>query len=171
MSHLSPLPDDRAGDVTSILFEKIKKSMGDVPNVYRTMAHAPDSLAAVLRLGAATHKQLPAKLRELAYLMASKVNQCEYCIHYHTKSAMRHGVTLDQIDAMDTYWGSELFSDTEKSVLKFADELTRDCNVDRNLLNRMKADFTEPQLVELAMTVGMANMINRFNIAFQIELP
>lgn len=171
MSHLSPVKDDRADDVASILFEKIQKSMGSVPNQYRTMAHAPDSLAAVLRLGAATHKQLPAKLRELAYLMASKVNQCEYCIHYHTLAAKRHGVTEEQIDEMDRYWGSEAFSDTEKSVLKFADELTRDCNVDKNLLNRMKADFTEPQLVELAMTIGMANMINRFNIAFKVELP
>lgn len=171
MPYLSPLADEKASDTASVLLERIRQTLGEVPNQYRTMAHAPETLNAVLRLGAATHKHLPAKLREMVYLMVSMLNQCEYCISYHERSARRHGVTQDQLDHLDKYWLSDLFSDLEKACLKFADELTRDIRVDAHLVNRLKADLTEPQLVELAMTIGMANMINRFNIAFDIELP
>lgn len=171
MSLLSPLSDDRANDQASVLLEKIQQCMGTVPRQYRTMAHSPETLQAVLRLGNATHRHLPCKLRELAYLVVSTVNQSEYCVHYHSLAAKRHGVTQAQLDDLNRYWASDAFSELEKSVMRFADHLTRDLKVDPPLVNRLSADLTEPQMVELAMTVGMANMINRFNIAFAITLP
>lgn len=171
MAYLAPLADNKADERTAVILEKLQQVHGSVPNLYRTLAHAPDALVGVMRLGQATHKHLPAKYRELAYLMASRVNQCEYCIHYHTQAAMKHGITLDQIDELNQYWGSTLFDDVEKAVLRFADELTRDVAVEKDVINQLKAAFDEPQLVELAITVGMANLVNRVNEAFKIELP
>jgi alkylhydroperoxidase family enzyme len=42
------------------------------------MGHAPDVLKPTLDLNAAIHHDLPANLRELAYLKASQVNACNY---------------------------------------------------------------------------------------------
>ena len=47
-------------------------------NIFRTMAHAPDVLQATLALDKAIQRELDPKLRELAYLRASQLNECGY---------------------------------------------------------------------------------------------
>ena len=46
------------------LFNNLQAKLGMVPNIFRTMGHAPEVLQATLNLNAAIQKDLPAKLRE-----------------------------------------------------------------------------------------------------------
>lgn len=45
---------------------------------------------------------LPAKTKQLIAVAAAHVTQCPYCIHGHTKSALRHGATREEI--MEAIW-------------------------------------------------------------------
>jgi AhpD family alkylhydroperoxidase len=45
---------------------------------------------------------LPAKTKQLIAIAAAHVTQCPYCIRSHTKSAMQHGATPEEI--METIW-------------------------------------------------------------------
>jgi len=77
MPHLDPLvetPNDMAGS----LFRDMKAKLGMVPNMYRTLGHAPHVLQAVMAMGQAIRTDLDAKLRELAYLLTVQLHDCHY---------------------------------------------------------------------------------------------
>jgi hypothetical protein len=78
MPHIQPLTDEQAGPQTGPIFEKIKGLFKMVPNIFRTMGYAPNVLQATLALDQAIQSDLAPKLRELAYLKTSKLNDCRY---------------------------------------------------------------------------------------------
>ncbi|HEY7152712.1 MAG TPA: hypothetical protein VH575_02025 [Gemmataceae bacterium] len=78
MPHIQPLTDEQAGPQTRPIFEKIKGLFKMVPNIFRTMGHAPHVLQATLAFDQAIGSDLGPKLRELAYLKTSKLNDCRY---------------------------------------------------------------------------------------------
>ncbi len=78
MPHIEPLSDDQASEAAKNLFQPLQSALGMVPNIFRTMAHAPDVLGALLNLNKAIQQELPAKFRELVYLKTSLLNDCGY---------------------------------------------------------------------------------------------
>jgi alkylhydroperoxidase family enzyme len=78
MPHLQPLTDEQANPQARPLFEKIHSSFKMVPNIFRTMGHAPNVLQATLAFEQAIQSDLDPKLRELAYLKTSQLNNCQY---------------------------------------------------------------------------------------------
>ncbi len=45
---------------------------------------------------------LPTKTKQLMAVTAAHVTQCPYCIRSHTKAALRHGATAEEI--MEAIW-------------------------------------------------------------------
>lgn len=45
---------------------------------------------------------LPTKMKQLIAVAAAHVTQCPYCIRGHTKAALRHGATAEEI--MEAIW-------------------------------------------------------------------
>ena len=80
-------------------------------------------------------------------------------------------MTETQIAAMGNYTDSDQFDPQEKAVLRFAEQLTRQVKVDGETMSELKGFLSETQLVVLAGAVGLVNWTNRFNEAFQVELP
>ena len=78
MPVLEPVSDDTASQPAKATFEKLHAKLKMVPNIFRTMAHAPEVLDATLTLNASFQSGLDPKLRELAYLKTSVVNECHY---------------------------------------------------------------------------------------------
>jgi alkylhydroperoxidase family enzyme len=72
------MTDAQASGTAKNLFQNIQSKFGMVPNIYRTLGHAPEVLQATLALNQAIQKDLDPKLRELAYLKTSQVNRCNY---------------------------------------------------------------------------------------------
>jgi alkylhydroperoxidase family enzyme len=78
VSHIHLLTDEQAGPQTQALFGKIHNAFKMVPNMFRALGHTPDILETTLSFDGAIQNDLDAKLRELAYLKTSKVNNCNY---------------------------------------------------------------------------------------------
>jgi uncharacterized peroxidase-related enzyme len=171
MPYLPPPTDAQAPPAARALYESIQQQVGMVPNIFRTMGYQPEVLEAVLKLNDAIQHELPAKLRELAYMKASQVNQCNYCAHYHKLFGKKAGVSAAQIAALDDDAAGDLFNSQEKAVLRFADQLTRQAKVDKATVDELQTFLSPAQLVVLAATVSLANFTNRFNHALDIELP
>src|SRR5262245_11268801 len=84
MALVSYVEKDEAAEALRPVFEGMERKLGAVPNVFRAMAHSPELLQAFLGLNAALAKtKLDGKLRELAYMKASQLNGCEYCLVAH----------------------------------------------------------------------------------------
>jgi len=78
MPILDPLTDAQASDATSGLFLSLQSKLGLVPNMYRTLGHAPQVLQSVMSMGQAIRTDLDPKVRELAYLKVVQLLDCHY---------------------------------------------------------------------------------------------
>jgi AhpD family alkylhydroperoxidase len=111
------------------------------------------------------------KYKELAYLKTSLINGCEYCHRAHSASGKKNGVTDEQIKALAFYHRSPAFDAQEKAVILYAERVTRGAAAIRSPeLAELKQYFNDDQIVELTLTVSIANLTNRFNDAL-LNLP
>lgn len=170
MPHLPPLAADDAGDARASL-ERLHAKLGQVPNMYRTMAHAPGVLDAGVAMARAIRTELDPKLRELAYLKVVQLTDCHVCRHYHEAHGRRAGLTDGQVHGLGDFESSAAYSGVEKDVLRFAEQWTLRGRVAADVLDRLKAALPPAHLVVLAATAAQANFTCRFNNVFGVELP
>jgi 4-carboxymuconolactone decarboxylase len=79
-------------------------------------------------------------------------------------------VTAEKIEAIAGYRTSPLFSEAETLVLEYADAMTQTpVEVSDALFDRLRAQFTPAQLVELTSGLAWENYRARFNHAFGLE--
>ncbi|MEQ9409334.1 MAG: carboxymuconolactone decarboxylase family protein [Fuerstiella sp.] len=171
MAYVEPLDKLSAPNAAHDLLNAIEEKYGKVLNIFGTLAYQPDVLRGVVSINEGLQNNLPARLRELAYFKASQVNNCEYCSHYHSKAALNAGLTTEQLRASADFADSDQFSEAEKSVLQYTEELTAKGNVSAETVAAVKEHIGDTELVTLAATVAMANFTNRFNHGLGIALP
>ncbi len=172
MAVVSYVTDQEAAEKVKAVFEGMEKKIGVVPNVFRAMAHSPEMLEAFLALNATlsgTH--LDGKLRELAYIKTSELNTCEYCLHHHRGLGKKAGLNERQVSETAEFEDSDAYDDLQRDVMRYAEQVTRHIHVDDSLFSRLKRSLGERELVELAMTVGIANFTNRVTETLRMELP
>lgn len=164
---------DRAhvGPEIQSVFDALQKASGRVLNFYRLMAHHARSVAPFLawypqlREGA-----LDLKLRYLAYVRASQLNRCRYCVTHNGAAARRVGVSREQLDALAEWPTSPLFSELERLVLGYAEEMTLRVQVSPTLVETLRKHLDPEALVQLTLSIAAANFTNRFNEALGTEL-
>jgi alkylhydroperoxidase family enzyme len=78
MPLVTPLADAQASEAAKGIFQNLQAKMGRVLNIFRTMGHAPEILQSTLTFNQGIQKDLDPKLRELAYLKTTQLNQCNY---------------------------------------------------------------------------------------------
>jgi alkylhydroperoxidase family enzyme len=79
------------------------------------------------------------------------------------------GVTEQQLFELNDYKTSPAFDARERVALELADELVKTpANVSDELYTRLLQQFSYPELVELAATIGFENFRARFNRVFNI---
>jgi uncharacterized peroxidase-related enzyme len=172
MAVVSYISDQDAAEKIKPVFEGMAKKVGAVPNVFRVMAHNPEMLEAFLGLNATLPKtKLSGKLRELAYIKTSELNGCSYCLHHHRLLGKKAGLSDRQVAETAQGETSDAYDEMEREVMRYAEEVTRHINVSDELLGRLKQRLSDRELVELAMTVGIANFTNRVTETLRMELP
>jgi AhpD family alkylhydroperoxidase len=115
--------------------------------------------------------QLNGKLRELAYIKTSELNGCDYCLHHHRALGTKAGLNDRQVAETAQFETSDAYDELEREVMRYAEEVTRHINVDDALIGRLKKKLVDREIVELAMTVGIANFTNRVTETLRLELP
>ena len=113
---------------------------------------------------------LPATLIDLVYLRVSQINGCAYCIDMHGRDLLKAGVPVEKL-LLVSAWdeAGSLFSDQEKAALKWAEVVTRvsDTHVPDEAYAEARATFTEKQLADLTIAVGLIGAYNRLAISFR----
>ena len=83
---------------------------------------------------------------------------------------MQAGATEAKIAAVTNAGSSELFSESERAAVEFAEAMTfSDRRVSDQLFARVRSHFSEAQVVELAAAVAVENFRSKFNVALGIE--
>ena len=153
------------------IFDRLTQALGHVPGFFGTMARVPEALQHFMPLYSAVVNKgtVEAKYKELAYLKTAQVNGCEYCFKAHSASGKKNGVSEQQINDLMFFRRSSAFDAKEKAVILYAERVTRGGSAIREgAIQELKQYFNDDQIVELTLTIGIANMTNRFNDALMI---
>jgi AhpD family alkylhydroperoxidase len=153
------------------VYDGLRQTSGRVLNIFRLMAHHARSLPLFLSWYPALREgALDPGLRYLAYVRASQLNRCGYCVTHNTAGGLRAGVPREKLDALAKWETSPLFSELERRVLRYAEAMTRDVQVEAGLVEALKAQMSSEALVQLTLSIAAANFANRFNEALGTEL-
>ncbi len=157
-------------EVREIYDVKLKGKPG---NIQKSLAHRPAMLGNFLGFYASVGRSLDRKLYEAVYLRVSLINRCHYCSQHHIQGVKRAGLTPDQMRGLKdgNYAG---FGASEQAALRYADKLTRtpDGASDADF-TELKKHFSEEQIIDLHMLIGLANLTNRITgpLALEVEFP
>ena len=130
---------------------------------FRAMAHRPEVLknfpplySAVVGPGAVARR-----VKAMVYLACSYANTCPFCIASNLPGARKSGVSEEEIKALET-GKDEAFAPAERAALAYARELTKTAHADATS-EELRVHYTDEQIVEITLVIGIANLTNRFN--------
>jgi alkylhydroperoxidase family enzyme len=77
---VSRLSKEQVDPETGKIFDVYLKERGNIPNMFRTVAHRPEILRTLIAHFRAIMNTgtVPAKLKELVIVRTSQINRCEY---------------------------------------------------------------------------------------------
>lgn len=112
---------------------------------------------------------LDARLRAIIELRVSQINGCVYCTDLHVREARDLGEATQRLDTLPVWRESPFFTVREKAALAWAESLT--------LIPQSHAGdaeyvavcqhFSEVEVVELSLSVSLANFWNRMAGGFR----
>ena len=176
MAHLQPLPPETTPELRDdfAIFERI---LGFVPNSLLTMQRMPGMVRGFGELTKAVMD--PDGAVDLGFMrlvahFASRAAGCQYCEAHSLVAAKIHGVSQKKLDAIWDYRESPLYSEGERAALDFALAAGAVPNaVDEAIMDRMKAHWSEQQIVQILGAVCLYGFLNRWNdsMATSLEDP
>jgi 4-carboxymuconolactone decarboxylase len=117
-----------------------------------------------------TRTKLDARVRELAILRTAKVSRSVYEWMQHLPIAKATGVTDEQIAAVENWETAKCFSDLDRLVLRFTDEVARNVKASRESLEALKKHMGPTEIVELVLSIGFWGMVARVLETTEVEL-
>jgi uncharacterized peroxidase-related enzyme len=152
-------PQTASPDVKQIYEHRLRGKPG---SVHKAMAHNPHALTPFLSFYAATGASLDRKLWELVYLRVSFINDCNYCSQHHIASSKKVRLGPEDWKALK-HGDVSQYPEAEQAALRYAEKLTkRPGAISDADVAELKKQFTDQQIVDLHLLIGLANLTNRF---------
>ena len=172
MARVAYLQNDQVDPKVREMFEKIEGGGGRIVNLYRVLAHSPEICRAFIRFGNRLlfKGAVPPPLRELTILLVSERTDANYERSKHREIALGAGVPQAQIDAVKSWFDTDLFDEKERAVLQYADEVIRDVRAKPESFDALKQHFNDEAIVELTTVIGFYCMVSRILENLQVEL-
>jgi uncharacterized peroxidase-related enzyme len=172
MSLVELLDPGEAPAPVADIFHVVAEEYGFVPNILRAMAHCPDLLTVFVPLWGQVYSSptIGARLRALAALGTARAQDCTYCVAHMSASARRAGLGGDEIGAVGNALSERsVFSQREALILELANDLTKDPDsVDDAMRERLRGEFSQSEIVNIVLAIGMYNLTSRFLKALDI---
>ena len=109
----------------------------------------------------------------LIKLRASIINHCAYCVDMHVKEARKGGETEQRIHLVSAWRESPLYSERERAALEWTEALTLlpQSRAADEFYEPLKRHFTDVEIVQLTMLIGVINTWNRLAVGFRTVHP
>jgi uncharacterized peroxidase-related enzyme len=166
MPRLQPLPPETTPELKSH-FNFFLTTLGFTPNSVLTMQRKPRLVQAFALLNAAVMDpagEVDLGFRRLVGHVASQAAGCIYCQAHTLLGAHNFGVTDEKLADVWTYASSPHYSERERVALDFALAAAAQPNAVTDVLfDRLRAHWSEGEVVELLGVVAMFGFLNRWN--------
>lgn len=171
MARISLISTEAATPEVKEIYEKALR--GKPGNVQQALAHRPEMLKNFLPFYASVGRSLDRKLYEMIYLRVSLINGCHYCTQHHVASSKRVGLTADDWSALKA-GNYARYAGKERAALVYVEKLTRTPHdiTDADFAP-LREHFSEPEIVDIHLLTGLANLTNRFTdpLGLEVEFP
>jgi 4-carboxymuconolactone decarboxylase len=141
-------------------------------NLYRMLPHAAAIAPGFLAMGRGILRdsELDPSIREIVILRVGILCHSSYEVHQHKRVARGVGLSEQKIAAIEIGPSSPEFSDVERLVLAFTDEVVHKVKASDAAFNRLLPHFPHRQIAEMVLTIGFYMMVSRFLENFEVDI-
>lgn len=114
---------------------------------------------------------LPKRYLELAIVAVSLVNQCDFCVAQHAPKLAVEGITPEGAAQLLDWEKHPELTEVDRLVVEYSIAVTSNWHRIRDaMFERLRAHFSEAQIVELTWRIALCGAFNRFNDVLQVEI-
>jgi alkylhydroperoxidase family enzyme len=157
--------------------ERCRREGTPRPESQAIRAHVPaafwsfaNTWQSVFRDGVMDHS-----IKELCRVYVSRSVLCEYCGNQRSVKSARAGLVEEDYRDLLEFEKSSRYDERQKAALAYAEAITWDLATDDAFWARLKAQFSEAEIVELgyfvAITMGQQRWLRTLNIEHHQILP
>lgn len=170
---LDVIPQDQMTERQSELADRIIAKRGKIGGPFKVWLHSPELCDRVEALGAFVRFDcsMPVRIREYALLIASRRFDAQFSWNSHVDKAIAVGVPAEAVTALANHERPDFGDDVELQTFHdFADELLTTHFVSDETFARLKAVFTDQQLVDAIGLLGNFTLLSMCLNTFQVDL-
>jgi len=164
---------DAVKDDPSLAESRAVVERGGMPaEMIQAMCLRPELLRAFAGFGESVYPGglLSRREKELVILESSRRNQCQFCVQSHLALIGMIKLFDNSRNPLDILDDPSLMSQRERLAVEYTSAVMNDANrVPDSLFDKLHAQFTEPEIVELTFLIGFINMLNWFNNALHVR--
>ena len=142
------------------VFNQLRSTRGRVPGMYRTLAHRPQILAAHRAYfhAALDDGVLPRPFKEKIAYKVARLRGSAYCTGSHQSYALKHGVTSEELAAIDNSDYTSLPPE-EAAAMGLAETMIH-CkdDVPEKLFEQLRVHYDAKEIVEIVALVGIMEL-------------
>ena len=160
--------EHRGSLLASIMKAFSRRQFGLEAEPMLAMLHQRKVLTAVTRFGMAAQKwdKLDDGLKELANLSVASQIGCSWCMDFGYYMSRSNGMPIEKLEQVITWRESDVYSPLERKVLEYAEAMTTTPpTVTDEMVEALRSDLDDAQLVELTATIAAENLYSRTNSA------
>lgn len=173
MSRLPLVPDDADDPDLAAVFDLFRDRDRAVPELYRTLGNSPKLLRAWTRFAWPLRNDSTTSraLRELIIMRVAQLTEAETEWMAHWDMALEAGNTPEKLAALAGWESSDAFTDEERVVLAFTDEMTGDVEVSATTYAAVEERFGPGEIVELTLTAAFYSCVSRVLRTLDVAPP
>lgn len=169
---IKPKPEKEYPLWIRFIFRAQRKSYGAVLEPTRLWGLSPKILLGLQLLYRAIDRNsspIDPALRSLITVRVSQINHCSFCIDINSALLQKRGVSMDKALATVDYETNAAFTEKERAALAYAEAMTKsDKQVDDAVFKRLRAQFSDNQILELTALIAYQNLSSKFNAALGV---
>ena len=155
-----------------LMFRAQRRRYGRELEPVRLWARMPAAFLAMSAMYRALDRRsspIEPALRSLVQVRVSQINECVFCVDLNSFLGLGRGIAEEKLRALPQFEDSTLFSESEKAALAYTEAATRsDRRVGEELIVRLRKDFDDQAIVQLAALIAYQNMSSKFNAALGV---
>jgi uncharacterized peroxidase-related enzyme len=114
---------------------------------------------------------LPKRYLELAIVAVSLVNECDFCVAQHSPKLAVEGITPEGAAKLLDWEKHPELTEVDRLVVEYSIAVTSNWHRIRDaMFERLRAHFSDAQIVELTWRIALCGAFNRFNDVLQVEV-
>jgi uncharacterized peroxidase-related enzyme len=177
MSHF-PIIEDSAATSPKVrhVYDQIKAELGFgmVPNLFKSMATAPDFLEAnwLHFRGTILHGRLPRTLKEMVGVAISQANDSQYALNVHLHGLSALGMSEEVLHLLVADFANCPLPEREKAVITFGlKAATQPHDLEQADYQQLRNHgLVESEIFEIIATANLFTGVNQYTDAINLEI-